>query len=324
VRLLTRIRSYFDLQRAGSAYARGDHAQAYEIYREIVDNLGGSTRVGVLNRLGMLSFALGDKQTAKGWYEQAIAFEPDEPRLYMNLANALDDLGDGPAARAAYERALARSRRPDLLYNFAVYLAKSDPHAATQLFKESLIDPDAMREVELPAEMPLQSLVALGNREELFEDISRYLYELEAKPIGLEPWSVANQHAILLSRSGRSEQALARFQEILEKWPNSSGEVRYNLGMALTRAGQWESARKEFLQVDHPFRHFGLALIHEKTGSVAEAVSEYGLYLEEMRDLEHDPIMTTAPDILSEQIAQAEAFIAAHPAIPDDRPHRHD
>jgi Flp pilus assembly protein TadD len=162
MRLLTRIRSHFDLHRAGSAYARGDLARAYETYREIASNFDGSTRVMILNRLGMLSYALGNKQTAKGWYEQAIAVEPDEPGLYMNLANALDDLGEGPAARAAYEQALSRSRRPDLLYNFAVFVAKSDPHAATRLLRETLDDPDAMRKVELPAELPLQKLVSLG------------------------------------------------------------------------------------------------------------------------------------------------------------------
>lgn len=272
----------------------------------------------ILNRLGMLCYALGDKQAAKGWYEQAIALDPDEPGLYMNLANALDDLGEGPAAHAAYEQALARSRRPDLLYNFAVFVAKSDPRAATRLLRESLDDREGMRDVGLPAELPLMNLVALGEREELFSEISQYLNELESKPIGLEPWSVTNQHAILFSRSGRHDEALARFEDILEKWPNASGDVRYNLGMALIRVGRWESAREEFARVDHPLGHFGLAQIYENTGPAAEAVREYGLFLEQMKDVRRDPIVFRAADMYSNLIARAETFIAAHSERPGD------
>src|SRR5262245_49621615 len=87
---------------------------------------------------------------------------------------------------------------------------------------------------------------------------------------GFEPWSVASQLAILMSRAGRHDEALAAFSRIFATWPDSSDDVRFNLGMALIRLGRWEDARAEFARVDFPVAHYGLALTYEKTGQISD------------------------------------------------------
>src|SRR5262245_49621613 len=183
--ILDKIRSFLELRRAGSAEARGDLAVARERYREALGRADDSNRAAILNKLGVLSDAMGDKHAARSWFEQASVADPDEWAPYMNLGNVLDRLGERDAARGAYAQALDRTRRPDLLYNYAVFLAADDPRAAVTSLRECLESGPAMDEVGLPAELPLQTLVRLGERDDLFEEVSRQLLELESKPIGL-------------------------------------------------------------------------------------------------------------------------------------------
>lgn len=194
--ILRIIRSRIQLNRARAAEAGGDLATAFKIYREIVMDFYGTMRADILNKLGRLAYALRDLPAARTWYEQALAIEPDAYVIHMNLANTLHNLGLQDAARASYENALARSRGPDVLYNYALFVADEDPRAAFALIRESLDSVHSLDEVGLADELFLRLLVRVGQRAELFDDVSLYLDELEARSsIWLEPWSVANPSA---------------------------------------------------------------------------------------------------------------------------------
>jgi tetratricopeptide (TPR) repeat protein len=199
-----------------------------------------------------------------------------------------------------------------LLYNFAVFLAPEEPRAAVPLLRECLDSGAAMDEVGLPAELVLQILVQLGERGDLFEEVAGHLEELDGVGLGVEPWSVANQRAILLSRTGRHDAALAAFAKIFERWPGSSVDVRFNYGMALTRLGRWEDARAEFEQVDYPVAHYGLALTYENTGKIQEAVREHQRFVDEMAVLPYEPLLLRVPELVPGWLERSKEFIAAH------------
>jgi tetratricopeptide (TPR) repeat protein len=310
---LKRIRSHWELQRAGTAETRGDFAVAFELYREIVEDFGESERAMMIwNKMGMLAYARKDFSASVRCYERALAIDPEEPGLYMNLANALHELGDGAGAKVAYEKALSVSRRPDLLYNYAVFLGDEDPRRAIALIREILeASEESLASVRMEAEMALQLLAGLGERHSLVPEASLVFVELAARPRGdVAPWEVLNQHAIMLSRAGRHEEASALFDRIVTTWPQET--ARYNLGMALIRAGRPHDAQAEFQRVDHPIAHYGMARTHELENRLTEAVHEYRKFIGGMEQEPLSSFRLRGWDPGAEEIKHASEFIARH------------
>ena len=64
-----------------------------------------------LNSLGMLALAGGAHGEAARYFRRAIAADPASPELWMNLAKAMREQGDGPGEREALEGALAIDQR---------------------------------------------------------------------------------------------------------------------------------------------------------------------------------------------------------------------
>ncbi len=278
--LFAKLASRFRLNRALAAEGRGDFAGALALYREIVAGFDPLTRGQILNRMGMLAYALKDLRAARTYYEQALALAPGEASVLMNLANALHGLDEAAAAEEAYGRALAASgERADVLYNYAVFLAERDPRRAAGLVRRCLDAPVAdLEALTLPLELPLAFLGALSARHGLVEETARYFGELERRPLArLKPF-IMNEHALMLTRAGRHEEAAALYRRILDAWP-ATVEVRFNLGMALVRMNRLDEALADFRAADLPASHYGTGYIHELKGEIADAVREYRLCL---------------------------------------------
>ena len=64
-----------------------------------------------LNSLGLLALAGGAPGEAARYFRRAIAADPASPELWMNLAKAMREQGDGPGEREALEGALAIDQR---------------------------------------------------------------------------------------------------------------------------------------------------------------------------------------------------------------------
>lgn len=276
--LFGKIGSRFKLKRAVEAEARGDDAAALEAYREAVTEFDPKTRASILNKMGMLAYRLGDMRAARTYYGQADALAPGEPGILMNLANALHQLQEREAAEAAYRRALeASGDRPDVLYNYAVFTAESDPGRAIELVRRCL-DAPATPETAgtLPLQVPILFLAHVAARHNRVDEAERLFEELEKRPlVSLRPF-LMNQHAILLSRAGRHERAVGIYRKILDAWP-ATKEARFNLGMALARLGRLDEALAEFRAADLPESHYGIGYVHELRGEIADAVREYRL-----------------------------------------------
>lgn len=276
--LFGKLGSRFKLKRAVEAEERGDAAAALEAYREAVTEFDPRTRASILNKMGMLAYRLADMKAAKTYYEQADLLAPDQPSILMNLANALHHLGEREAAEARYRRALEASKeRADVLYNYAVFTAETDPRRAIELVKRCLAAPSTPETAEaLPIQRPIALLAHLAAQHNLVDEVEPYFEELERKPlVSLRPL-LMNHHALMLTGSGRHERALAIYRKMLEAWPESR-ELRFNAGMALARLDRLDEALAEFREADLPASHYGIGYVHELRGEIADAVREYRL-----------------------------------------------
>src|SRR5262245_36494338 len=95
----------------------GHHAEARAELEKAAADLQGEWRTGCLNKIGMLSYDLGEFDAACRAYERALEAQPDDATVLMNLGNARDRMHDEAGARAAYEKALqAEPSRADILF----------------------------------------------------------------------------------------------------------------------------------------------------------------------------------------------------------------
>src|SRR5262245_48483706 len=96
----------------------GRTARARAQLETVVKDLSGEWRTACLNQIGMLSYDLGEFPAACAAYQRALESMPDDATILMNLGNALDQMNDAAGAGRAYERALqAQPGHPDVLLN---------------------------------------------------------------------------------------------------------------------------------------------------------------------------------------------------------------
>lgn len=92
-------------------------------------------------------------------------------------------------------------------------------------------------------------------------------------------WMAHNNLGNCLRREGKSDEAIAQYQEVLRLKPKSA-EAHYNIGMALTQKGELDDAIAQYrqaVQLDPKYSdayiNLGSALLHE--GEVDDAMAQY-------------------------------------------------
>lgn len=330
MRWFDRLRARTLLRQAESASTFGDLEGAVRLCQRSLDLADGELRLEVMNRLGTLSYDRGDFATAVRWYREALAATPDAPHLLMNLANALDRLGDRPGARAAYESAVAaHGETPTLLFNLAVFESGADPRRAAGLLQrcvEALVAGPGLAEV-MAGRAPEPGMVAerlgdLAVEHGLVDDTDRFLTRLAAtlpppsekslmalevdglKPGGQVTAALMNAHAMMLSMAGRHDDALALYARLRAALGDPPA-LAFNTARALLRAERLDEAAALFASLPIPEGDWGTALVHERRGELAVAARSYARFL--------DRAGTVPDDALR---AQARAFLAAHPVAP--------
>jgi tetratricopeptide (TPR) repeat protein len=306
------------LNHASALEIRGDYAGALELYRAVVADLEPERRALVLNTMGMLCHALKDLNAAKSYYEESLAISPAQPNTMTNLANALHELGQTPAAEATYQRALDASHdAPVVLYNYAVLVAENDAGRAVDLLRRCL---GRMfqnwrdgQETGAPLEMVTAMLGRTAARHGLVDETASYLDEF-AGEVPVE-WKkvLENEKALMLAHAGRREEAVAVFRQILEEFPGDT-HVRFNLGMSLARLGRQTEAATEFQALGEPLRHYGTGLLHELADEVVDAVRAYRLFLEKAAAFRPYPLEVPGYDVTAPGIQHARDFIGRHSA----------
>lgn len=203
------------------------------------------------HKLGVLAYQSGDPQKALNYYDRAIALHTR-----------------GSQSDVRYDRALARIAldRPDALADIDWALDEEPGHeGALRLFAQEaegrfgLIPSEVDFRVGLALTLPGPPLAALevasrraldkGENELALQHAEEYVRLAPNSPVG---YRLAGRAALFLGRFARAREALARCCELAP-----SADAHYELGLALDKLGQRDSARAEFrraLELDpsHP------------------------------------------------------------------------
>jgi aspartyl/asparaginyl beta-hydroxylase (cupin superfamily) len=97
------------LAAARQARQAGRRDEAGQLLHDLIARSGGHP--AALNALGLNRLTEGRQSDAVALFHRAIAADPESPELWMNLAKAFREAGDGPGEREALEGALAIDQR---------------------------------------------------------------------------------------------------------------------------------------------------------------------------------------------------------------------
>ncbi len=253
---------------------------------------------------------LGHAVQARRLYEEALALDPDDTRIELNLALVLLDLEESREAIERLMRIIARDSGNALAhYNLGVALSASqDPNGAVQHLKRAVdIDPEL-----IGARLALaEALLALGKREaaelELQNVITRNRWIAEAwdmlgliaaeqrdwnlarshhlRALSLEPYRAASHYniGIVLQESGQLKEAAAAYSAALKIEPQDA-EAHNNLGLVYAAAKLYEKAVDEHrkaldLQPFYAEAAHNLGLAYAALGRNLAAAEAFGLAL---------------------------------------------
>lgn len=185
---------------------RGEQAQAIAAYARVLQ--GEPTDAASWNNVGNIHAAAGNVDQAITAFEHAITYQPDEPGMYLNLADVLRqaDLG-GPRLKVARDVA---EIAPD---NRAVQTELAMALAHNELLDEAItvLEAAVKRWPEFgESHLELGRLYEATNRNEA---LAAFLASLD--PAACPP-EVAFLHAWLAQREGRFEDAAAHAEAIPE------------------------------------------------------------------------------------------------------------
>jgi tetratricopeptide (TPR) repeat protein len=325
--MIRAIKSFLAKRKVGRAYRleeAGRRAEARAVLESAADDLRGEWRTGCLNKIGMLSYDLGDFKVACQAYERALESAPNDATLLMNLGNARDQMKDGPGARSAYERALqAEPKRPEILFNYGVFLAQRDPPRAFRLVCESIeaCNADGMG---WNGDLAAHNLVQLALDQGRSDEALTFFASLEPTAKKEVALTCRLGRAHLLSKRGRHEEAIAIYRAEL---PDDPADPRgpLNLVFALCRAGRYDEAQVTVSNLDSPWSDFGEGHLHEARGDKTQAVDAYRRFLDGVPDAGRWPLDPVRPLIEhAEEVVGAASSNAERLHVPDNEGHRSD
>ncbi len=208
---------------------------------------------------------------ATTYLQEAIRLQPEEPLLYLHLANALK--ASGLYSQAAEALQMVIRLQPDAAaYNNlgSVYFAQAKLHEAVDMFEEALkLQPhyaDAYYNLGLV-------LSKLNRRQE-----AMHAYEALIALISTHP-GAHFQLGVLLMQVGRYQDAISHFAAITEL-QSFYGEAQTNVANCYFRLGELKAAAKHYESAlakhpQDPDLLFNLGVIAQQQGRLAEAKSYY-------------------------------------------------
>lgn len=194
-----------------AALARKDYAAAARSFRAAdVESAGASTRARAGLRTAWCALLAGDADGAREAAQRVVSELTDQPQAreaLFVLARAADKLGDAPAAIAAWREYVQREPRGAHAAEALAGLARLDQENSARWSAQLAKD-----HPDAPA--VVGALLELAERD---------------------------------AREGRREQAVARYRQVLERWPEheSAAAARYALAWCLFEGGDAQQAARE-------------------------------------------------------------------------------
>ena len=199
-----------------------------------------SDYVYAYNGLGLIFQTRGKLDEAIDYYRQALEIEPDYAEAHGNLGDVLSGQGKLDEAISHYRRAvLADPNYAHACCNLGVAIsAKGELDQAATHFRQALkIDP-----YYTEAHNNLASLLLAQGK--LDEAINHYRQALQTKPGYARPQQDSD---VWRQSPVRLGDGASRYSQALRARPDYA-RVHYNLGRALTKAGESDGALEHFRQ----------------------------------------------------------------------------
>jgi TolA-binding protein len=241
---------------AESLYFSGRFGEAERRYRLVLEGEPSPERAqNCLYRLARIAARLerpSESLALVGELERRFPKGPYAPEYPLLSAEALFDLGQYPAAQAAYRRALAAAGSPAdrqrISYSLALAaLSAGDPGAALQPLRDSLTGGESS--VAEKASFRLAAALAeLGREAEALKAVGDFRSRYPGSELGGEALYL---EASLLDRSGRGREARELYGQFLARYPFSprKEEVLFQRASSFLAAGDTSSALRDFFAV---------------------------------------------------------------------------
>lgn len=281
-----------------------------------------------LVRAGALSARVGELGRARQILDEAVKVAPESADAWFHLATTNLELRDTARADECFHEALKRAPdRADILYAQAVYYGQKMPRAGfeaarriVQLIVDDLADPIRRARFEalgFPRELPLVFIRNLSLEQQLVPEAKAYFAELAAGGGPLWLRVAAHTHlGLLLANTGQYREAADQYRRALALNPELH-EAHYNLAMAHMRLMEFDAARTEMslyarLHPRSPVTTFGMALLAETRGQLAETARLYAFFLDRVeREPPHPRESLGRLDVPRTWVQHAREIIAA-------------
>lgn len=326
------VRANPDSAQAWARLAQAFHA--HELYPQAIDAYGSVMELQPQDSrwpyLAALAQAKSDPLASLPLFKRAIALQPSNAAVYLNLGDILFRLGRHDEAEEAYETALSMDPESSFaLYGLAqLALVANDPAAAAALLERAaVVSPgrgeissllaQAYQRLGREAEARRQSMIAGAwpDATRAPDPVAQAMLAraVDSKSIG--------RKAALLANRGKYDEAEAMFRQVLEIRPGNARDYA-NLGGVLAgqgRAKEALAAYKKGLEIDPAdvdlLNNLGYTLLQLKRHDEAEG------YLNTA--LERDPGFAAALGnlgLLAEQRQQPKLAIAYYQQALEQNP----
>jgi alpha-L-glutamate ligase-like protein len=257
----------------------GDFERALAPLRHAEERTTGRDRAKVLTYLGQAHRGLGDENSARTAYEEAIALNPRSELARLGLVQLESD---GDSRLAGVEAVLALNPRSSLaLFEKGRILEERGQISAAERCMEQALDlhPESQELVRELASFYLdnaavdQAMQMLGVDSlaaEVAEEVSPQVYFIQGR---------------IASKKDQYDDALAAYDRALELSNGEMAEAWLNRGVVLKRLGRIEEAVSSYrsaaqTRVDYPEAWYNMALAFGELNQIDSVVKAYSRCLE--------------------------------------------
>jgi tetratricopeptide (TPR) repeat protein len=197
--------------------------------------------MGAHNNLGIALVKQGRVAEAISHYQRALEIRPNNAEVHINLGNALATEGKTEEAIEHFKEAIRLNPGRAEAYNDwgAVLLAHGRNDEAVEQFQKAVqVDPNY-------AEVENNLGSALAEQRQITEAVAHYRKAIQIKP------DYANAHynlANVLAAEGQLDEAVEHYQRAVELMP-AYNHARYQLAVLLGSRGKWADAVMEFKKI---------------------------------------------------------------------------